>query len=620
MTGSTKPEIHTARQIIAWLIALFLVILGAKLLLIKVYGVPMPYGDQWNEANDLFKPWMAGHLTRGELFAPHNEHRIFFTRVLDLFEIWLNGQWDPIMQMVVSGMIHAGYACGLAYYLWALTGRKHLALICLLLIPFFALPFAAENTLQGFQSQMYFLSIVSLIAMVGLGLKKPGSIGWYGGLLAAVMALFTMGSGLLASLVVVGLMMARSLRERRITGSSLIVAGCGLAVFVVGMAMNVSSKQDEQYHTHSLVGFLYVTARNVAWPFRNQPLLLLVVCLPLVILFGRYLRSKVKNVTGAEFALMFGFWGFMQATALAYARTSLGNSSRYMDTLCTIPIAGMVSWLVMADDFDFRPWKRKAIPLGWGSLVLYGLFLQTGETLTGYLPWYQHWESLAVKNVGDFISTDNPMYLTNQPPLAVSYPRPDLLVGLLRDPGLQNILPPSCQRPLKIERDNVDDPVFIENGCPTNMAERAAERIWGSYSSQGAKATGAFISKPVSARLPRLVMRMCTGSSEKGIGVQLVEESSREPFDLKMEAIGRWQTLIVSAPKGQFRLVMTDKNPESWVAVGEIKQMGWLSPYVLKLLDFAFVILGAGIGLILYLVYLGQKVLEIKSPESGLRR
>ena len=416
-------------------------------------------------------------------------------------------------------------------------------------------------------------------------------------------------------------MVARSFREKRVTGNSLIIAGCGLAVFAIGIALNVSSEEDQQYHTHSPLGFLYVVARNVAWPFRNQPLLSLVVCLPLVILFVRYLRSKTKNVAGTEFALMFGFWGFMQAAALAYARTSLGNSSRYMDTLCTIPIAGMVGWLVLADDFDFRQWKRRVIPLAWGSLIPLWIVPAEGESdrLSALEP--------ASGIVGGekcrrfHLSTGDPVYLTNQPPLAIFiFASRIQLMDLLHDPGLERIQPPSCQRPLKTEKDNVADAAFVENGCPPNMAERAAEQIWGSYSTHGAMATGSFVSQPMSARLPELVVRVCASPNDKDIGVRLVEESSGKKIDVPVAAGNQWQTLIVSAPHGPFRVEMTDESPESWVAVGEIKEMGWLSPYVLKLLDFAVVILGAGIGLISYLIYREQKRWKSKAPESGLRQ
>ena len=82
----------------AWLVALLLVILGAKLWIIQVYGSPLPYWDQWDEAKLVFKPWLEGHLTWGALFAAHNEHRIVFTRLLDLLELRLNGQWDPELQ------------------------------------------------------------------------------------------------------------------------------------------------------------------------------------------------------------------------------------------------------------------------------------------------------------------------------------------------------------------------------------------------------------------------------------------------------------------------------------------------------------------------------------------
>ena len=162
------------RRLAAWLLALLLVVLGAKLWVIQVYGTAVPYWDQWDEARLLFKPWLEGHLTWNAWFAPHNEHRIFFTRALDLLELWFNRQWDPRLQMVINAFIHTGYACGLAYGLWIFTGRKHEGLICFLLMPFFAFPFAAENTIHGFHSQEYFLSIFAVVTIIGLGFGSPG--------------------------------------------------------------------------------------------------------------------------------------------------------------------------------------------------------------------------------------------------------------------------------------------------------------------------------------------------------------------------------------------------------------------------------------------------------------
>jgi hypothetical protein len=54
-----KPYI----RIVAWLGALFLMILGAKFWVVRMYGTGIPYWDQRDEAALLFKPWLEGHLT-----------------------------------------------------------------------------------------------------------------------------------------------------------------------------------------------------------------------------------------------------------------------------------------------------------------------------------------------------------------------------------------------------------------------------------------------------------------------------------------------------------------------------------------------------------------------------
>src|SRR5580698_6639125 len=111
-------SIPSLRNLSAWLAVFCLVALGAKLWTIQIWGTNIPYWDQWDEARLLFKPWLEGTLTWRDFFIPHNEHRILFTRLLDLAELKLNGQWDPFFQMIVSALLHIGYGCLLILTLW----------------------------------------------------------------------------------------------------------------------------------------------------------------------------------------------------------------------------------------------------------------------------------------------------------------------------------------------------------------------------------------------------------------------------------------------------------------------------------------------------------------------
>ena len=98
-------------------------------------------------------------------------------------------------------------------------------------MPFFALPFAAENTIHAFDSQEYFLSIFAMVTIIGLGFGSPGGGWWFCGLAAAVMSLFTMGSGLLASLAVIGLLILRRLKRSEANQRQWVTLGCSLVIF-----------------------------------------------------------------------------------------------------------------------------------------------------------------------------------------------------------------------------------------------------------------------------------------------------------------------------------------------------------------------------------------------------
>ena len=360
----------------AWLFALFLVILGAKLWVIQLYGSWLPVWDQWSEADLFFRPWMNGSLTWHDWFAPHNEHRIFFTRLLDFAVISLNGRWDTLLQMTINAVLHAGYAVALAYCLWNFLGRKNPGLVCLLAAPFFALPFAAENTIRGFDSPQYLLAIGSLATLIGLGFVPPGSRWWWLGLAAAVLNLLTMAAGLLAPLAVAGLMGLRALKGKKLERANGITLAAGLAVFALGLVMSPGVPADRPLQAKTLADFTTTLALNLAWPFLDHPAMIVVVCLPLVVLLVLYFRPDFSECRAAEFLLAFGLWGLLQSAALAYGRANYidAQGSRYLDSLCVVALASLFSLVLLSKRFTpvrFPGWTTGLWPLAFAGLLFF---------------------------------------------------------------------------------------------------------------------------------------------------------------------------------------------------------------------------------------------------------
>jgi hypothetical protein len=72
--------------------SLFLILVGSRAVVINYAANPTPFTDEWDgEAAGLLKPYLAGALTVRDLFRPHNEHVIFFTRLLTLASFKLSG-------------------------------------------------------------------------------------------------------------------------------------------------------------------------------------------------------------------------------------------------------------------------------------------------------------------------------------------------------------------------------------------------------------------------------------------------------------------------------------------------------------------------------------------------
>ena len=450
MTTSTNPTPDSFKRFSLWLAALFLVVLGAKLWVVQLYGSPLPLWDQWYEAERFFRPWVEGHLTWKAFFAAHNEHRILFTRLLDMSVIWMNGRWEPMLQMTVNAFIHATFVCGLAFCLWDFLGRKNGGLVCFLLAPFFALPYASENTIWAFNSQLYLLDIVSLAALVGLGFGKPGGWNWWLGLAAAVMGLFTMASGLLAPMTVGGLTILRAIKQRRMERGNLITLGSCLAVMGLGLALSVTMKDDRLLRAQTLMQFTSALARDLTWPFFDTPEMGCLISLPLALLVALYFRPNFQEPRAAEFILTFGLWGVLQSAGLAYGRANYGEvipASRYLDILNVFVIASLFASVLLA-----QFWLRGAVsikftlflPLVCSAVIFFGLCRISQIVVNELLLPTRSMNLVAEERVETFMATGNERDLLEPPTVR---PSPEVALGVLRNPRLQAILPAVCLPP-----------------------------------------------------------------------------------------------------------------------------------------------------------------------------
>ena len=449
----TTPETQTDSPKIfaAWLTALFLIVLGAKLWVVQCFGSALPLWDQWYEATLFFQPWMDGHLTWRDFFVPSNEHRIVFTKLLDMAVIKLNGRWEPLLQMTVNCFIHAAFVCALATALWNFFGRKNGWLICCLLAPFYALPYAAENIVWAINSQQYFMSLCALGAVVGLGFGKTFSTRWWLGLAAAFAGLFTMASGFLAAVAVGGLMVLRALKNRRVEKGDVMTFGICLAIVALGLALKVSMPDDTPLCAHTPGEFFTALAHNLAWPFlENFQFLWLVPLLPLALLLGFYFHKYFAESRAAEFLLALALWSALQSAAIAYGRANYGDgtpASRYMDVLNIFVIAGVFAVALLASKISRAPqWQNllPLLPLLFAGVMFFQIGKISGLVVDQLLLPTRMMNLIAEERVETFMATGDEKEFQTAPTVR---PDPKVILGILQSKALQTIMPGICQSP-----------------------------------------------------------------------------------------------------------------------------------------------------------------------------
>jgi hypothetical protein len=166
------------------------------LLYIKLFGVNVVNYDQW-EFIPLIEKLYAGTLGLGDLFAQHNEHRIFFPRIIMLALACLT-KYNVLAEM------YASWAFALGTYLLVFglfirkMGKTYTSILAFLPAALLLFSFRqCENILWGWQIQVYMCVFGFIASLYLLDRAERIGLSFAGGILFAVFASFSFVNGLL---------------------------------------------------------------------------------------------------------------------------------------------------------------------------------------------------------------------------------------------------------------------------------------------------------------------------------------------------------------------------------------------------------------------------------------
>lgn len=429
---------------------------AAKLLVIAAFAGPTPYWDQWDgEAAFLYKPYLERNLHLSSLVAPHNEHRILWSRLLALALLEINGRWEPVLQMVANATLHvAAMLMFLRFFACERSPFRQRAIVFAMLA-LVAVPFGWENTLAGFQSQFYLLLISSFSALVlGTG-ARAFSWSWWGATLLGVASYFAMASGAI-TLAALGLFfVAEMVIGRRARNGREVAALLIWASLIVAMSAAVPTlARHEPLKAHSLSQFILAAFRAGAWPVSQLAdatqlnlatraiAYIAFSCLlyaPFLLVIRGWLLAPEREVARDRLVLL-GLWVLVQIASLAYGRAIDVLASRYLDLILVGVAVNATCCLYLVDSFDSTRLATR-LALAWAAVISVGFVIDAGINLPHAL-----WERAAqgrqqTINVRGFLADANIEHYRNKPFLDVPYPSADRLAMLTRDPTIRSVLP-----------------------------------------------------------------------------------------------------------------------------------------------------------------------------------
>jgi hypothetical protein len=432
-----KPELLKSEEKSSSLLlylAFIFIVFGAKVVIISNFGSSIPYWDQWDaEADHLYRPWIEGTLRWLDLFANHNEHRIFTTRALGLLLLYLNkGVWDPMFEMYVNAMLHTVALVFLLFLMQKGLQRGTKIAFFFFASLLFALPYGHENTLAGFQSQFYFLLLFSFIFLWAILQFHTAPRLWFPVIaFSAVFSFFSLASGALTIAAGVGTLVIRWLCGIQRTRATLLLIislslACATAIYCTPVMPHHAALKAK-----SLLDLVIAILRATGGGLLYFP----------VVLFLIKHFQKIRSAKGHTWlVLALCLWVTGQIFALAYGRSSGILSSRYLDLFAIgILLNGYCLLFMLQEEVTGKLSRNSA--LVWFVLVAAGL----GFFSPSMIKDIESKKAVCIRNednVRGYLATGDYTFLQKAPYDEIPYPDAVRLKSLLDNKTINSILTP----------------------------------------------------------------------------------------------------------------------------------------------------------------------------------
>jgi hypothetical protein len=578
-------------------VLLGLVVLGAKWTLVFLFGGEVPFGDQWDaEVVGLYQPLQAGEFDNASIFTTHNEHRIAATRLLSILMFKIAGdQIDPRLQMVVSTAIHAFWFGMIGVWLARWLRPSFHPLLFIFLIVLGVAPYAYENTLWPFQSQVYFNLLFWSIAIWGLALGHFTSVRWWCGLMAGICGVLSFGAGGLVGVALVAVICLRGLIKRRIEGSEVLTVLVSIGLVVLGYTLRGEVEQHNVLQADSWATFALAFIRLIAWPANiGLPIGILLwipgVWLILELVGGRQKTSDLSDVAVSVIVLAVANIG---ATALFRGQNvvSEGIAPRYLDLFSVGLIGNFLALYLLVKARVGGIAFRRSFVLTW--LVVVGLsFGAIGLHITSKsLPFWKQSANQQLARIRAYLHSGDERVFEGKSIWETSYPNPKRLAKILNTPDLEEILPPGLHQGMARGLLLQGTSQYKEGDIDPRFPPSTSYRIWGNWSLQGKEEKSMvrddvlwFESDGGYALWTHVI------SPDAGPVIFVFKpEGSEEPIFI--EERGRtsqtyWRETTLKLPRGRILLSVVDNREIGWAGVTlprPISSWGLLARYLLGL-------------------------------------